>query len=442
MPRCTPCRSQAATAASDWSSTWVVSGPMRPLRSAIGMNSSGEIQPSSAWSHRTRASTLTTSPVSVRACGWTCTRTSPRLQGRPQLGDQGQPAGIGRSPGRPRRPAVRRPEALASYIARSARLSSAAGSVPCAGASAMPSEPPISTSRPSRTIGCSRQRRARRATRTTRSSSAVPVEEDGELVAAQPGDEAVGADRRRQPGADLDQQQVALLVAEGVVDVLEAVEVEDHDRGAGGRGRRPPRRARWPAGAAAAPGWAGRSARRAAPRAGAGRPARRSAARRWRGWPPSPSAARRPGRSCARRRAGRPRSSAPRTPAPPRSGTATASRAAVRVQPAAHRRGPGWSAGSSRAVAVLDDLGQQPLVRRGSAGPPRGSAGRWRRAGRGDLATVRRRGRRPRRARRAAAPWPRRARCRRISSTSGELLTAWVKRYSRSRFRWRSESAA
>ena len=209
----------------------------------------------------------------------------------------------------------------------SARLSSAAGSVACAGASARPSEPPISTSRPSRDTGCSSERSSRRPTRTARSSSSVPLEQDGELVAAEAGDEAARPDRRPQPGADLDQQQVAVLVAEGVVDVLEPVEVEDHDRGAAGAAVGDlVERGRQLALQRGAVGQAGqRVVQRLVPQLV--HAARRSAARRWRGWPPSRAAARRrrsklrtsPSRSVT--------TSTPRTPAPPRSGTATASRA-------------------------------------------------------------------------------------------------------------------
>jgi hypothetical protein len=60
-------------------------------------------------------------------------------------------------------------------------------------------------------------------------------DQDGELVAAEPGHRAGRADGGGQPGADLDQQQVAVLVPEGVVDRLELVEVEDHHRRAGHR---------------------------------------------------------------------------------------------------------------------------------------------------------------------------------------------------------------
>ena len=56
------------------------------------------------------------------------------------------------------------------------------------------------------------------------------VQEDPELVAAEPRDGVAGAQRRAQPRGDLLQQPVALVVAERVVDLLEVVEVHQHHR--------------------------------------------------------------------------------------------------------------------------------------------------------------------------------------------------------------------
>ena len=64
-------------------------------------------------------------------------------------------------------------------------------------------------------------------------------DDDGEFVAAHAADMAVGADLIDQPLGDGAQHGVALRVAERVVDRLEAVEIEEHDRArdiAGGRG--------------------------------------------------------------------------------------------------------------------------------------------------------------------------------------------------------------
>ena len=57
----------------------------------------------------------------------------------------------------------------------------------------------------------------------------MSFEQDGELVAAQPGDGVAGAQARLEPPRDRDQQLVADQVAEAVVDDLEAVEVEEED---------------------------------------------------------------------------------------------------------------------------------------------------------------------------------------------------------------------
>ena len=61
------------------------------------------------------------------------------------------------------------------------------------------------------------------------------VEQDRELVAAEPGDGVAGPQGRLQPARDGDQQPVADVVAERVVDELEAVEVQEQHRRAGGR---------------------------------------------------------------------------------------------------------------------------------------------------------------------------------------------------------------
>jgi hypothetical protein len=63
-------------------------------------------------------------------------------------------------------------------------------------------------------------------------------QQDGELVAAEAGDGAQRVHGAHQPQADLAQQLVAQEVAERVVDLLEAVEVEDQQRAADGPGGR------------------------------------------------------------------------------------------------------------------------------------------------------------------------------------------------------------
>ena len=63
------------------------------------------------------------------------------------------------------------------------------------------------------------------------------VEQHGELVAAEARDGVAGAQRATQPARDGDQQLVADVVAERVVDELEAVEVEEQDGDAARPGR-------------------------------------------------------------------------------------------------------------------------------------------------------------------------------------------------------------
>ncbi len=60
----------------------------------------------------------------------------------------------------------------------------------------------------------------------------VPAE-DGEFVAGETGDGVVRADGVLEPGRDCAQELVAGVVAEGVVDGFEAVEVDEQDADAG-----------------------------------------------------------------------------------------------------------------------------------------------------------------------------------------------------------------
>ncbi len=58
-------------------------------------------------------------------------------------------------------------------------------------------------------------------------------EQDGELVAAEPGRLGVLGQRLTQPLGDLEQQPVARQVPQGVVDRPEAVQVDEHESGPG-----------------------------------------------------------------------------------------------------------------------------------------------------------------------------------------------------------------
>ena len=57
------------------------------------------------------------------------------------------------------------------------------------------------------------------------------VGQDRELVAAEAGQDVVAAQQMAQARGDVDEQAVAVLVAHRVVDLLEAVEVDEHERG-------------------------------------------------------------------------------------------------------------------------------------------------------------------------------------------------------------------
>ena len=63
-----------------------------------------------------------------------------------------------------------------------------------------------------------------------RAAVGQPAQQHGELVAAEPGERVAAAQRAAQPGGDLAQQPVAVVVAERVVDLLEPVEVDQQQR--------------------------------------------------------------------------------------------------------------------------------------------------------------------------------------------------------------------
>ena len=59
------------------------------------------------------------------------------------------------------------------------------------------------------------------------------VDEDGELIASEPRDLVASAQRTAKPRADLPQERIARRMTERVVDLLEAVEIEEQDGDAG-----------------------------------------------------------------------------------------------------------------------------------------------------------------------------------------------------------------
>ena len=192
------------------------------------------------WAERQRAwaATAVTRPLASSTTGWCSSANSPSCRAaRSRVGQLG--AGVptsaciwgAYSSTRPL------PAALARYIARSALRIRSPGLMP-GSAKATPMEAATRTSLPSTRYGWERVIRSRSAiswiwySRALRSRAAVADDEGGELVAAEPGGGVPGADRVLEPAGGLDEQLVAGLVADGVVDRLEAVEVDEEHGGA------------------------------------------------------------------------------------------------------------------------------------------------------------------------------------------------------------------
>src|SRR5205085_12307101 len=81
---------------------------------------------------------------------------------------------------------------------------------------------------------CDRDRLAKPGEQAIGRTHGIPVvgvlEEQGELVAAEPGDGVARPDGRAEAPADLLAECVSGIVAEAVVDLLEAVQVDEEDR--------------------------------------------------------------------------------------------------------------------------------------------------------------------------------------------------------------------
>ena len=123
------------------------------------------------------------------------------------------------------------PPALARYIATSASRISSSGST-SGPPSAIPIEPDRNSSRPAISNGSASVVSTRSATTVASRGSVGVLEQHGELVAAHARDGVAGAQRGVEAERDRLQQLVAGVVAERVVDHLEAVEVEEEHRGA------------------------------------------------------------------------------------------------------------------------------------------------------------------------------------------------------------------
>ena len=107
------------------------------------------------------------------------------------------------------------------------------------GRTASPTEVSTCRIRPSRSNGCEKTPWTRSASIADSATPAGRGQEHGELVAAEAGHGVRVAHDLLEPARDLDEQLVAAGVPEGVVDLLEAVDVEQHqaDRVAGARAR-------------------------------------------------------------------------------------------------------------------------------------------------------------------------------------------------------------
>ncbi len=116
-----------------------------------------------------------------------------------------------------------RPIALTRYSARSARARSAPSASPGRGTAT-----PIDTVTPSRASATAARSRDPGLERLVRVGDR---QQGGELVAADPEQRVAAAQGAAERGGDRAEDLVAVLMAVGVVDALEAVEIDDHDRG-------------------------------------------------------------------------------------------------------------------------------------------------------------------------------------------------------------------
>ena len=244
------------------------SGTIRPVSSASGMKSAGgRSGRASGCSQRTSASKPTTAPSSSGHDRLVVDAELVALDRAAQVGLQRQPLERAARSCRGRRSRTAPCRcALARYIARSASRRSSSASA-CAGAAQRDADADggrTPRGRRGRTGSAARSGCGRRLGRPRLVRDVL--EQDGELVAAEPGDRVLGAQAAASRRATVDQQLVANRVPEAVVDDLEVVEVDEEDGEGGLRVRGGGARDRSQAVAGRAPGWGGRSGRRGGPR--------------------------------------------------------------------------------------------------------------------------------------------------------------------------------
>ena len=201
---------------------------MMPASSATGMKSSGRMRPTPGRSQRMSASRLATRPVVEIDDGLVVGEqlvAGGRLAQRRLERRAGGRVPLHRACRTPRRACCRR--SLARYIAVSAKRRSSSGvSVPVL--TDTPIDAPTNTSLPATMNAPVSASTIRAATALIGVEVGRARAEHDELVAAEPGDDVLHADRARDPVGDEHEELVAGVVAEPVVDELEPVEVDEH----------------------------------------------------------------------------------------------------------------------------------------------------------------------------------------------------------------------
>ena len=125
-----------------------------------------------------------------------------------------------------------RPPFLAALSAPSARWNSALRSQSMSSLEAAPMLTVLATRVPSSTAADSAKAKRIFSAVTPAVARSAPRQDRGELLAAQPADDAAGLEPLRHHAGKELQHAVAEAVSEGVVDLLEVVEVE-HEHGKG-----------------------------------------------------------------------------------------------------------------------------------------------------------------------------------------------------------------
>ena len=222
------------------SSTQPPTALMSPLSSASGMKSAGRRRPSWGWFQRTNASRPCAVPVARSTMGWYSSTRPPSVRARSRALRRLRRRLIGSVRRRSNSWTRPWPMDLAAYIAVSASRSSSSamsvGSPSCAIRSrvAIPMLAVSVTVLVPELEGLG-QRAQDPIGRGARLVGRCLLEQEGELVAAEPADAVLRPRHRAEPGTHQPQQLVAGGVPEGVVDVLELVEVDEEHRDAHGR---------------------------------------------------------------------------------------------------------------------------------------------------------------------------------------------------------------